>query len=41
MTIKDYALQIRNKIDPTVLIKFDKNKKNGWGKKKKTRYFSC
>ena len=35
MTIKDYALQIRNKIDPTVLIKFDKNKKMDGVKRKK------
>ena len=34
MTIKDYALQIRNKIDPTVLIKFDKNKKMDGVKRK-------
>ena len=35
MTIKDYAIKIKNKIDPTVLIKFDNNKKIDGVKRKK------
>ena len=35
MTIRDYAFKIRNKIDHTVLIKFDKNKKMDGVKRKK------
>ena len=35
MTIKDYAFKIRDKIDHTVLIKFDKNKKMDGVKRKK------
>ena len=35
MTIKDYAFKIRDKIDRTVLIKFDKNKKMDGVKRKK------
>ena len=41
MTIRDYAFKIRNKIDHTVLIKFDKNKKMDGVKRKKIRYFTC
>ena len=35
MTIKDYAIKIKNKIDPTVLIEFDNNKKIDGVKRKK------
>ena len=35
MTIKDYAVKIKNKIDPTVSIKFDNNKKIDGVKRKK------
>jgi len=35
MTIRDYAFKIRNKIDHTVVIKFDKNKKMDGVKRKK------
>tara|TARA_B100001057_G_scaffold139495_1_gene139156 strand:+ start:372 stop:1307 length:936 start_codon:yes stop_codon:yes gene_type:complete len=35
MTIKDYAIKIKNKIDPTVIIKFDNNKKIDGVKRKK------
>ena len=35
MSISDYAIQIKNKIDPTVLIKFDNNKKFDGVKRKK------
>ena len=35
MSIYDYAIQIKNKIDPTVLIKFDNNKKFDGVKRKK------
>ena len=35
MTIKDYAIKIKNKIDPTVIIKFDNNIKFDGVKRKK------
>jgi len=35
MSIKDYAIKIKNKIDPNVLIKFDNNKKFDGVKRKK------
>ena len=35
MTIKNYAYKIRNKIDRSVLIKFDNNKKLDGVKRKK------
>ena len=35
MTIKDYAIRIKNKIDPTIQIKFDNNKKLDGVKRKK------
>ena len=35
MSIKDYAIKIKNKIDPAVLIKFDNNKKLDGVKRKK------
>ena len=35
MTIKNYAIKIKNKIDPTVLIKFDNKKKLDGVKRKK------
>ncbi len=35
MTIRDYALKVKNKIDPKVLIKFDKNIKLDGVKRKK------
>ena len=38
MTIKDYAIRIKNKIDPTIQIKFDNNKKLDGVKKKEIKY---
>ncbi len=35
MSIKDYAIKIKNKIDPSVLIRFDNNKKVDGVKRKK------
>ena len=35
MTIKDYAIRIKNKIDPAIQIKFDNNKKLDGVKRKK------
>ena len=35
MTIKDFAIKIKNKIDPTVSIKFDNNKKLDGVRRKK------
>ena len=35
MSIKDYAIKIKNKIDPNVLIQFDNNKKLDGVKRKK------
>jgi len=35
MSIKDYAIKIRNKIDPNVLIKFDNNSQLDGVKRKK------
>ena len=35
MSINDYAIKIKNKIDPTVSIKFDNNKKVDGVKRKK------
>ena len=35
MSIKDYAIEIKNKIDPNVVIKFDNNKKVDGVKRKK------
>ena len=35
MSIKDYAIKIKNKIDPTVEIRFDNNKKVDGVKRKK------
>ena len=35
MSIKNYAIKIRNKIDPKVLIKFDNDKKLDGVKRKK------